>query len=50
MGQVIPVLQVLGFWGNLGKKGPNTQNHVLGHMKNNPKSSAPYFTSNEILL
>ena len=32
--------------GNLGKLGPNTQNHVQGHLKSNPKSSAPCFTSN----
>ena len=35
--------------GNLGKLGPNTQNHVQGHLKSNPKSSAPGFTSNQTL-
>ena len=28
----------------------NTPNLVPGHLKSNPKSAAPYFTSNEILL
>ena len=35
---------------NLGKLGPNTPNHVQGHMKSNPKSSNVYFTSNETLF
>ena len=30
--------------------GPNTPNHVQGHMKSNPKSLAPCFTSSETLL
>ena len=34
-------------WGNLAQI-PAVD--VLGHMKNNPKSSAPYFTLNEALL
>ena len=46
MGLVIPVSQVLGYWGNLGKLGPNTPNHAQGHMKSNPKSSV-YQTSNK---
>ena len=50
VGRIIPVSQVLRYWGNLGKLGPNTPNHVQGHMKSNPKSSAPCFTSNETLL
>ena len=50
MGQAIPVSQVLGYWGNLGKLGPNTPNYVQGHTKNSPKSLAPCFTSNETLL
>ena len=37
VGWVIPVSQVLRYWGNLGKLGPNTPNHVQGHMKSNPK-------------
>ena len=37
---------VLGYWGNLGKVGSNTPNHVQGRMKDNSKSSAPCFTSN----
>ena len=48
--QALPVSQVLEYWGNLGKLGPNTTNHVQGHMKGNPKPSAPCFTSNETLL
>ena len=35
---------------NLGKLGPNTPNHVQGHMKSNTKSSNVYFTSNETLF
>ena len=50
VGSVIPVLQVLRHWGNSGKLGSNTPDHVQGHMKINPKSSAPCFTSNETLL
>ena len=50
VGPIIPVSQVLRYWDNLGKLGPNTPNHVQGHMKSNPKSSAPCFTSNETLL
>ena len=46
----IAVSQVLGYWGNLGKLGPNTPYYVQEHMKSNPKSSAPCFTSNETLL
>ena len=48
--RITPVSQVLRYWGNLGKLGPNTPNHVQGHMKSNPKSSAPCFTSSETLL
>ena len=44
----IPVSQVLGYWGNMGKLDPNTPNHVLGLMESNSKSLASYFTSNEI--
>ena len=47
---VIPVSQVLKYWGSLGKLGPNTPNHAQGHMKRNPKTSAPHLTSNEVLL
>ena len=50
VGQIIPVSHVLEYWGNLEKLVPNTPNHKQGHMKNNPKSSAPCFTSNEALL
>ena len=50
VGRIIPVSQVLCYWGNFGKLGLNTPNHVQGHMKNNPKSSASCFTSNETLL
>ena len=46
----IPVSQVLGYLGNLGRLDPNTLNYVQGYMKSNPKSSTLYFTSNEILL
>ena len=49
-GWAVPISQVLGYWGNSGKLGQNTQNQVQGHMKSNPKSSAPYFTSIETLL
>ena len=48
--RIIPVSQVLKHWGNLGKLDPNTASHVQGPMKSNPKSLAPYFTSNETLL
>ena len=47
-GWVIPVSQVLGYWGNLGKLGQNTQNHMQGH-KSNPKSLVHHLTSNEVL-
>ena len=50
LGRAIPVSQVLKYWGNLGKLGPDTPNHVQGQMKNTSKSSDPYFTSNETLL
>ena len=50
VGRIIPVSQVLRYWGNLGKLGPNTPNHVQGHMKSNPKSSALCFTSKQTLL
>ena len=33
VGRAIPVSQVHSYWGNLGKLGPNTPNHVQGHMK-----------------
>ena len=46
VGRIAPVSQLLRYWGNNGKLGPNIPNHVQGHMKNNPKSSAPRFTSN----
>ena len=46
----IPVSQVIGYWGNLGKLGPNTPNHVPGHTKSNSKSSDSYYTSNETLV
>ena len=48
--RAIPVLQVLGYWDNLGKLDPNPPNHMQGHLKSNPKSSAHCFTSNETLL
>ena len=35
LGQIIPVSQLLRYWGNLGKLGLNTPNHVKGHMKSN---------------
>ena len=47
LGETLPVL---GYLGNLGKLGPNTPNHAQGHSKNNPKTSAPYLTSNHVLL
>ena len=52
VGPIIPVKlsQVLRDRGNFGKLGQNTPNLVQGHMKSNPKSSAPYFTLNETLL
>ena len=50
VGRIIPLSPLLRYWGNLGKLGPNTPNHVQRHMKSNPKSSAPDFTSNETLL
>ena len=50
VGLIIPVSQVVRYWGNLGKLGSNTPNDVQGHMKSNPKSSATCFTSNETLL
>ena len=34
----LPVPQVLGYWGNLGKLGPNTSSHAQGHMKSNPSN------------
>ena len=46
MGGAIPASQVLRYWGNLGKLGPNTPNYAQGHMKSSPKSSVPHFTSN----
>ena len=39
------VSQVLGYWERLRKLDPNIPNHVQGHMKINPKSSTPHFTS-----
>ena len=50
VGRAIHVSQVLGYWGNLGKLGRITPNQVQGHMKSNPESSAPYFTTNETSL
>ena len=50
MGRVISVLQVILYWVNLGRLGPNVPNHVQGHMKSNPKYSALYFTPIETLL
>ena len=50
MGWVIPVSQVLRYWGSLGKLGPNTPNHAQGYMKSNPKTSVRHLTSNEVLL
>ena len=50
VGQLIPVSQVLSYCGNVWKLGLNTPNNVQGHMENNPKFSAPCFTSNETLL
>ena len=41
---VIPISQVFGDRGNLGKLDHNTPNHV--HKKSNPGSSAPHFASN----
>ena len=46
VGQAIPISQVQRDWSNLGKLGPNAPNHAQGHMKSNPKSSAPHVTSN----
>ena len=50
VGWVIPISQVLVYCGNLGKQDPNIPNHAQGHMKSNPKTSAPHLTSNEVLL
>ena len=50
VGRAIPVSQVHSYWGNLGKLGPNTPNHVQGHMKGNSKPSASCLTSNETSL
>ena len=50
VGRIIPVSQLLRYWCILGKLGLNAPNQVQGHMESNPKSSAPYFTSNETLL
>ena len=50
VGRIIPVSQVVRYWGNLGKLDSNTPNHVQRHMKSNPKSLATCFTSNETLL
>ena len=50
VGQRIPVSQVLSYCGNVWKLGLNTPNNVQGHMENNPKFSAPCFTSNQTLL
>ena len=47
---VIPVSQVLWYWDNLGKLGLDTPNHVQGHRKSNPKSSAHHLRSDEALL
>ena len=33
VGRIIPVSEVRRYWGSLGKLGPNTPNHVQGHMK-----------------
>ena len=49
VGWVIPVSQVLRYWGSLGKLGSNTPNHIQGHTKRNPKTSAPHLTSSEVL-
>ena len=50
VGRITPVSQVLRYWGNLGKLGPNTPNHVQGHLQSIRKSLAPCFESNETLL
>ena len=50
VGRITPVSQVLRYWGNLGKLGPNTPNHVQGHLQSILKSLAPCFDSNETLL
>ena len=50
MGQAIPVLQVLGYWGNLGKPGLNAPNHVQGHMESNTKSLTPCLTPHQMRL
>ena len=50
VGWAIPRSQVFRNWGNLGKLAPNTPNHMQEHMKSNPKSLDPYFTSIETLL
>ena len=50
VGGIIPFSQVLRYWSNFVKLGLNTPNYVQGHMKSNPKSSAPCFTSNETVL
>ena len=50
VGRIIPVSQVPRYWSNLGKLGSNAPNHAQGHIKGNPKPSAPCFTSNDTLL
>ena len=50
VGRIIPVSQVLRYWGHLGKLGPNTPNHVQGHLQSIPKCLAPCFEPNETLL
>ena len=50
VGRVIPVSQVLRYWGNLKKMGPNTLNHVQGYGKSNRRSSTPHYTSNDFTL
>ena len=50
VGWVIPVSQVLRYWGILGKLCPSTLNHLQRHTKSNPKTSSPHLTLNEVLL
>ena len=50
VGRAIDDSQVIGYWDNLGETGPYPKSHAGTHMESNPKSSAPYFTSDETLL
>ena len=44
------IFGILGIMAISEKLGPSTLGHSLGNTRNNSKSSAPYFTSNKIIL